>query len=73
MLSPKLNNTLRSVMIGNLKTSGASKGAIVLQASLGATVSRKEIIEYLPDYGIVAQYDKVRRLKVSAAAIANSP
>ena len=46
---------------------------IVLQVSLGAIVNRKEMIEYLHDYGIVAPYDKVRRLKMSAAAIANSP
>ena len=45
----------------------------MLQVSLGAIVNRKEMIEYLHDYGIVAPYDKVRRLKMSAAAIANSP
>ena len=44
---------------------------IVLQVSLGAIVNRKEMIEYLHDYGIVATYDKVRRLKVSAAAVAH--
>ena len=36
MISPKLNNTLRSVMIGNLITSGASNGTTMLQVSLGA-------------------------------------
>ena len=45
----------------------------MLQVSLGAIVNRKEMIEYLHDYGIVAPYDKVRRLKMSAAAKANSP
>ena len=73
MISPKLNNTLRSVMIGNLITSGASNGTTMLQVSLGAIVNRKKIIEYLHDYGIVATYDEVRRLKESAAAVANSP
>ena len=40
----------------------------MLQVSLGAIVNRKEMIEYLHDYGIVATYNEVRRLKVTAEA-----
>ena len=73
LISPGLHNTQKAALIGNIVTSEVTSGTSMLQVALGLLVREKKLIEHLHEYGVVASYDEVRRLKISAATISNSP
>ena len=67
-ISPKFENSLQSVVIGNIVTSVVSKRATALQVGLAILANNPQLVEHLYDYGIACSPDEMRRFKVSAAA-----
>ena len=67
-ISSKLsNNSLPSILIGNIVTSVYSRRATNLLIDLGLLVREKKVIESLYDFGVVCSYDEIKRFKASAA------
>ena len=70
-ISPKLDNTLPALMIGNVVTSILKSQPTDLQVSLGVLLrDSKMILGYTYDFGITCSYDEVLRFKKSAAVAA---
>ena len=67
-ISPKFENSLHSVLIGNIVTSIVSNRATTLQIDLAILANKPQLVEHLYDYGITCSPDEMRRFKVSAAA-----
>ena len=75
-ISPKFENYLQSVVIGNIVTSVFRKGQ-PLQVGLAILANKPQLVDHLYDYGITCSPDEMRRFKVSAAVAScakdNSP
>ena len=67
LVSPKLNSSLSSCMVGNIVTSMVTNRPTSLQIALGILVRQKLLIEQLYDFGVTSSYDKILRFKASAA------
>ena len=66
-LSPKLENTLSSLLIGNIVTSEVNNIATDLQIALGLLLGdSKELISHFYDYRVTCSYDEILRFKKSA-------
>ncbi len=67
-ISTKLSeNTLSSVLIGNIITGLVSNRYTSLQVSLAILVQEKQLVNQLHDYGVVCSYDELVRFRTSAA------
>ena len=70
-LSPKLDNTLPAVLIGNIITSVLTSYPTQLQISLAVLLwQSKELVNTMNDFGVTCTYDKVLRFKKSVALVA---
>lgn len=70
-VSPKLDNTLPAILIGNMVTSIVTNQSTDLQIALGVLLrDSKMIVNHMYDYGITCSYDEVLRFKKSAAVAA---
>lgn len=71
-ISPKLENTLRAILIGNIVTGTLNNTPTALQIALGILLKdSKEIISQLHEFGVTCTYDEVLRFRKSAAAAAS--
>ena len=68
-ISPKLNeDSLTSLLIGNIITCNVKKHPIPLQIALGLLIkTHNQILNHLFDNSITCNYDEVRRFRKSAA------
>lgn len=66
-ITPKFNNSLAGVVIGNIITSVVSSRATNLQISLALLANKSKLIQHFFDYGICCTPDEIRRFKISAA------
>ena len=67
-ISPKFQNSLSDVLIGNIITSVVSNRTTSLQVALGLLANKNKLIQHLFDYCITCSPDEIRRFKISAAA-----
>ena len=72
LISPSLDKTVPSVIIGNIVTSAVKKACTELQLSLGVLARKKTLIEHLNAFKITSSYQEVRQFKISAAVNAES-
>ena len=70
-ISPKLDDTLPSILIGNIITSVLNNTATDLQVALGVLLrDSKDLISHFHDYHVTCSYDEILRFKKSAAVSA---
>ena len=70
-LSPKLDNTLPAVLIGNNITSVLTNHPTQLQISLAVLLRQsKELVKTMNDFGVTCTYDELLRFKKSVAVAA---
>ena len=68
-VSPHLSdNSLPSILIGNIVTSMASNRYTSLQFGLAIIMREKQLVSQFYDYGVVCSYDELVRFRTSAAA-----
>ena len=73
VISTKFEQSLQSILIGNIVTSTVTNRPTPLQVSLGIVLRDKSVIQQMNNFGVCCTYDEVRRFKASAAhAAANS-
>lgn len=70
-LSPKLDNTLTALLIGNIITSVLTNRPTMLQITLGTIIRDKSLIEQCAEFGITCSYAEVLRFKKSVAHAAS--
>lgn len=70
-LSPKLDNSLPALLIGNIITAVLTNYPTQLQIALGVLLrDSKELVKSMSDFGVTCTYDELLRFKKSAAAAA---
>ena len=70
-LSPKLDNTLPTVLMGNIITSVLTNHPTQLQISLAVLLRQsKELVKTMNDFGVTCTYDELLRFKKSVAVSA---
>ena len=68
VVSPKSQDSLQSIMVGNIVCSMVTCQPTPLQLALGVLLGdHKMLITKMHDYGVCCSYDEVRRFKRSAA------
>ena len=67
-ISPKLKDSLVTILINHMVTSAAANTFSMLQMALVLLVNSKRVVETLHEFGIILTYHEVRRLKISATA-----
>ncbi|KAJ8018705.1 hypothetical protein HOLleu_43161 [Holothuria leucospilota] len=72
-LSPKLDNSLPALLIGNIITAVLTNYPTQLQIALGVLLrDSKELVKSMSDFGVTCTYDELLRFKKSAAAAAKN-
>ena len=70
-LSPKLDNTLPALLIGNIITSVLTNHPTQLQITLAVLLREsKELLKTMNDFGVTCTYDELLRFKKSVAVTA---
>lgn len=70
-LSPKLDNSLPALLIGNIITSVITNNPTQMQISLAVFLrDSKEVVKTMNDFGVTCTYDELLRFKKSAAVAA---
>ena len=74
-ISPKLDETMPTAMIGNIITSFVNNQSTTLHIALSIILGpKKSLVEQFHNFGITCTYNELRRFRISAASkMANAP